>query len=465
MVKKRLLLFLMLFVTVLSALTLVVTAYTFREQEKAMDSMMSSYVLDLAESVGGNFSAGMRQQHRGRGHGRGMMHFRMLSMTPALQNAESGGIIVLNEAGQVLTASPGAEKLLPFRENPSIAERPSEVLDDSGRSYYAVLQDVGNGIRVLAAVSKSHLLRPMVGVWRFGLVSATAMSAILLAGMFALWKYLVAPLRSIVEGVGNTKWGRERPRLPVDPFLFEIKALSQAITKLGDEAVSKEDIKVRYVNDLVQGQETTRKQLARELHDGPLQGVVAAIKRIQLARDALSASAESPASEHLETAENVSQDAAREIRTYCDELSPSWIKLGLESAMNEQADRLSRIYGIDIGLEVDYDLSETISEEQVLAVVRILQEAVSNSVRHGESRRLQVKLEKRNEFAHLAIQDDGKGFQLDGKEETDYEHLRTTGHRGLANMNERTQLLQGNMRLISKPGQGCRIEIGFPIKK
>ena len=61
-----------------------------------------------------------------------------------------------------------------------------------------------------------------------------------------------------------------------------------------------------------------------------------------------------------------------------------------------------------------------------------------------------------------SIEDDGSGFDSDAYSETEYERLRTTGHRGLANINERVRLLRGTMRLESRPGKGCRIDITFP---
>ena len=59
------------------------------------------------------------------------------------------------------------------------------------------------------------------------------------------------------------------------------------------------------------------------------------------------------------------------------------------------------------------------------------------------------------------IRDDGVGFAA--QTETDYERLRATGHRGLAHINERVQLLKGRMRLESKPAEGCLIDIDFPL--
>lgn len=458
--KKRLLLFLMLTVILLSASTVLITTYAFKAQEWAMDSMMRSYVLDLAENFTDRAVNGMGGG-MGRGHGRGaMMHFRMLSAAPSLQNEEAGGVLVLTQDKAILAGSPGAEKLLALWEGELRQEEPTEVRDAADRRYYIAVRQLQAGVFVLAAVSKTHLLAPVIRVRNFWMPSAMATSVAVLAGMLALWKYLVVPLRKIVESIGHMKWGRERPQMPLQRGFFEVSALSDVIQKLAKEAVAKEELKIRYVSDLVRIQEDAKKRLSRELHDGPLQGVVAAIKRIQLAEDRISG--DTAAQEHLNTAENICQHAANEIRNYCDELSPSWVKLGLVSAMCENADRLSRAYGVTVDAEVS-DALDSISEEHVLALVRILQEAVSNSVRHGEASQIALDAKKEKGCVLFSIRDDGKGFCAKAGAETDYEKLRTTGHRGLANINERVQLLRGTMRIESEPGQGCRISVSFPL--
>jgi len=289
------------------------------------------------------------------------------------------------------------------------------------------------------------------------------------AGMVGLWVYLVAPLRKTVESIRHMKWGRDCPRVPKRLAFYEVEALSSAISELAGEAIAREELRVRYVSDIVRIQEDSRKRLARDLHDSPLQGVIAAIKRIQLARSSINVN--NPlCGEHLEMAEEIAQSAAKEIRNYCDELSPSWVKLGLSAAMFENADRLSRVFGIDVDVhgaeEAEADLE--ISEEHILAFVRILQEAVSNSVRHGKASHVEVSFQKdeKNEKAGgllFRILDNGSGMVA--QEEADYENLRTTGHRGLAHIHERVQLLKGTMRLICKESEkGFLIDISIPIE-
>ncbi len=460
--KKNLLLLLMIVVTLFTAVSFFISIYALRAQELAMDSMMRSYALDLVENFANAPVPGTGHPFAGRGQPQRMMRFRMLLTTPALQSRDAGGVLLLSREGSILAASPGAERLLPLWERRSPLDEPQEVRDSKGASYYVVVRALQDDGYVLAAVSKTYLLAPLIRIWRFWLFSAAGASAAIFVGIVLLWRYLAAPLRRIVEELKGMKWGKDRiVRLYSGP-VSELEALSAVIGKLSGEAFEKEELKIRYVTDLVQAQENTRKQLARELHDGALQSAVAAIRRIQLAKEAAGKSTEATVREHLDTAEDVVRIAVDEIRGYCDELSPSWVRLGLVSAMCENADRLSGAYG-DVAIDIDVDEAlDSLPEEHVLALIRIFQEAVSNSVRHGNARAVRAVLGREDGMIRFSIGDDGSGFDSDAYSETEYERLRTTGRRGLANISERVGLLHGTFRLESRPGKGCRIDIDFP---
>ncbi|NLK19735.1 MAG: hypothetical protein GX310_08080, partial [Synergistaceae bacterium] len=374
--RKNFLLFLMIVVTLPAAALLVVSVHSYRAQEEAMDSMMRSYVLDLAETY-----AEIGRSGRGPSRHRpmGQMRFRMMSMDQALKMGEAGGMLYLAPDGRTLAASPGAEKFLFLMRDGPFDEEPRRVLDDEGNVYYAVSRELDDGNRILAVVSRTVLIAPLAGIWKFWIMAAMIASSAVFIGMLLLWKYLAAPLRGIVEKIPRISWGRDRNPVLYSGPIYELGSLSEVIGDLAGEAFDKEELKRQYVTDMVRVEEQARRHLARELHDGPLQASVAAIKRIQLAGEVLKNNGADSA-EHLATAEEAVQAAAGEIRDYCDELSPSWVRLGLASALQENADRLSKAYeSLAVEVEADEEL-DSLPEEQVLALVRIFQEAASNAV-------------------------------------------------------------------------------------
>jgi signal transduction histidine kinase len=323
------------------------------------------------------------------------------------------------------------------------------------------VRELPSGNYVLVAASKTGILRSISQVWNIWLLSVMATSSTVLVGIAALWRYLVLPVRDIAETISDTKWGFGTPKFHHSP-LYEVDALSRVIEKSASDAEAKEQLRLRYISDIVQAQEDAGRRLARELHDGPLQSVVAAIKRVQLAQLAQSDSGVG-AKEKLDEAERISQYAANEIRDYCDKLSPSWLSLGVSSALEEMAERLSGLYGVKINICADGDFdSLELPEEYALSIIRILQESVSNSARHGEATIVNVTLEMDGEDLVFNVSDNGLGFETDA---LDYAKLRLEGHRGLSNIYERVQLLGGSLDINSSAGNGCVIQARMKAEK
>ncbi|MDR0616872.1 MAG: sensor histidine kinase [Synergistaceae bacterium] len=474
--RRNALLLLMLLVTLLTAATLAVSIYALKAQESVTDSMLSAYVSDIAESFaensraaanmwqGGKWGGTVRRWEKGgwgvlphmgmipRENIMRMFFFRMFSGDPSLR---SGGIFFFSSDGRPIAGSFGAENLATLWREELMSGLPVQVSDKSGTNYFVVMKELAGGNFVMVAASKTNLLSSISKVWNAWLVSVIISSAAVLVGIAALWRYLVIPVRAIVHAIGETAWGRNVPRF--EPFLlYEVGALSEVIEKSAADAVAKEQLRLRYISDIVQAQEEARRRMARELHDGPLQSVVASIKRLQLAQIAHSAQ-NSGAGEALDEAERISQYAANEIRNYCDDLSPSWLALGVSSALDEMAERLSETYNV----RVDVSAGDCkLPEEYSLAIIRILQEAVSNAVRHGGASSVDVSLAMEEGELVFRVADDGKGFEA---LPSDYEQLRLEGHRGLSNMYERVQLLGGRLEINSRPGEGAVISVWIKI--
>jgi signal transduction histidine kinase len=87
------------------------------------------------------------------------------------------------------------------------------------------------------------------------------------------------------------------------------------------------------------------------------------------------------------------------------------------------------------------------------ALLRIVREGVTNAVRHGSARKVEVSLTGGDEL-RLVIADDGAGFDVDAPRRADA--------LGLTSMRERTEGLGGTFRLTSEPGSGTRIEVMLP---
>ncbi len=203
--------------------------------------------------------------------------------------------------------------------------------------------------------------------------------------------------------------------------------------------------------------EQERLKIARDLHDGPVQDLVAATFTVQcLIEDAVS----DEMGTTLKDLQNVLQDQISSLRGFAGELrSPTLAKFGLEKAINEHLDNLS---ARDPGLSVQFtaEQDETLlPEEARLTFFRVFQEAMNNIMRHAHASEVNVRFQKDPAHAELVIEDNGIGFDPP----SDWMDLARKGHLGMVGMRERIELIGGALEVESRPGKGTTLRISAPL--
>ena len=96
-----------------------------------------------------------------------------------------------------------------------------------------------------------------------------------------------------------------------------------------------------------------------------------------------------------------------------------------------------------------------------LALYRIAQEAMNNVRRHAQAQHVEVQLDLDSELVHLAVEDDGRGFDLRSVAAS-FSELAQQGSFGLMGIQERVELLGGRMAIHSHLGQGTQLEVWLP---
>lgn len=161
-------------------------------------------------------------------------------------------------------------------------------------------------------------------------------------------------------------------------------------------------------NEILQITERERQRIGRELHDGlgqMLTGIGLIAKNL----------ANKLSSNELPGAEEVSEiaDMIREADEQARSLSHGLVNLDLEegihAAFSQLCSRASRLFNIECQKDIDPDLEIT-NKVAKLNLYRIVQEAVSNAVKHGEASRVEVKLQQNSDFLRLQVIDNGVGF-------------------------------------------------------
>ncbi|SET35518.1 two-component system, NarL family, sensor histidine kinase LiaS [Oceanobacillus limi] len=194
-----------------------------------------------------------------------------------------------------------------------------------------------------------------------------------------------------------------------------------------------------------------RNRLARELHDSVSQQLFAA----SMMMSAINESADEidpSVNKQLNLVEKMIHQSQLEMRALLLHLRPVALKgKSLQDGVKELLVELKQKVPLTIEWKVEEFALDKGIEDQLF---RILQESVSNTLRHAEASSLHVMLIERDDTIILRVVDDGVGF--------DTSQVRTTGSYGLSNMKERAYEVGGTIKIISLPNQGTRLEVKVP---
>jgi signal transduction histidine kinase len=206
-------------------------------------------------------------------------------------------------------------------------------------------------------------------------------------------------------------------------------------------------------------QEEARKQLARDLHDGPTQSVAAIAMRLNYVRRLMERDPSATVLE-LEKVENIARRTTKEIRHMLFTLRPLILETqGLVAALQQLAIKMRETHDQDVYVELDDDLDENLEMGTQAVLFYIAEEAVNNARKHAEAEHVWVRLKQRDELIILEIEDDGVGFNV-GSVDADYEQR---GSLGMVSMRERAELVNGALRVESAEGKGTTIRVIIPL--
>jgi signal transduction histidine kinase len=203
---------------------------------------------------------------------------------------------------------------------------------------------------------------------------------------------------------------------------------------------------------LVAAQEDERRRIAYDIHDDPVQVMVAAVLRLQMLRDKLPQGTEEAAM--LSATEAGVHLALDRLRRMLFELHPSSLETGgLGDAISDYLDRTAT----DAGWTWHVDRALASEPELGLRTLlyRIAQEALVNVAKHANASSVTVEVKESERGFRLAIRDDGTGFDPEGSSVA-------ADHLGLNAMRERAELAGGWLRIDSAPGEGTVVECWVP---
>ncbi len=207
---------------------------------------------------------------------------------------------------------------------------------------------------------------------------------------------------------------------------------------------------------LILNQEKELSRLARELHDDLTQQLaVAAIDAGAIEQDFKDLP--EPVLQRISSIKDQLIKISKEVHEMSRDLHPSILKdLGLVRAVQSECRNFSGRRGIAV-IFTPKNVPDNISKDIALSVYRIIQEGLSNVLRHADTKNAYVFLEGFDHSLLLTVRDTGVGF--------DQSRVRQQAALGLGSIRERVRLINGKFSITSSPGKGTTIEVTIPLKE
>ena len=218
--------------------------------------------------------------------------------------------------------------------------------------------------------------------------------------------------------------------------------------KLAEEALS------MVSQRLIEAQEEERTRLARELHDD----ITPRLTLVSMGLDRLKHRSAGAAElgEEIGAASRQIGDLVQDLQALSHRLHSSKLELlGLTRAAAGLCSELSDMHGVTINFHAE-NVAERLPQELSLCLFRVLQEALQNAIKHSGSRQIHVSLRGGARELELTVVDAGAGF--------DHWATRARGL-GLTSMTERLKLVDGELSINSKPGDGTTVRARVPLDR
>lgn len=195
-----------------------------------------------------------------------------------------------------------------------------------------------------------------------------------------------------------------------------------------------------------------RQRLARELHDAVSQQLFA----ISMTSTAVGRTMEKDferAVLQVKLIEEMASVAQSEMRALLLHLRPVHLE---GKRLGEGLQELLTEMKAKVPMEIAFEMDENINLVKGIEnhIFRIVQEALSNTLRHAKATKMGIKLQQKAEWVSLLIRDNGVGFDLDVKKQASY---------GLQSMQERVNEIGGSLQILTAPNKGTKIDIRIPL--
>jgi signal transduction histidine kinase len=215
---------------------------------------------------------------------------------------------------------------------------------------------------------------------------------------------------------------------------------------------------------VIAAEEQARKELARDLHDGPTQLVASILMSLDFAKQAW-VKDRSLIPAEFDNMFSLASRASHQMRTMLFELRPLVLETsGLQPALQVFLERRQKDIGLKPKLTLEVQTSNPSGEiarpdaKVENTIFAIVQETVNNAIKHAKAENIMVSLREDEDTIFVTIADDGVGFDVE-QVMSNYEQR---GSLGMINLQERTEVVGGEINIDAAPGKGARFNLHVP---
>ncbi len=277
---------------------------------------------------------------------------------------------------------------------------------------------------------------------------------IVLVAIIVLSKKITSPIKKLNRAVHEVGLGNldvEIGSSSNDEIGELSSTFDQMIKKLKSQTLELEKEKSKSLRSLIDGQESERQRLSRELHDSLGQLLIALKLKFENCIDQ-----SLPQSGKFEELSTLFDQTIEETRRISNNLMPAALEqFGLTTAIRAICNEITENTSLLIHYRVKGS-SQSLHVQQKTYLFRIIQEALTNIIKHADAQQVLISLNFNSDRIQVRIEDDGRGFNP-----SENKSLKSNG---LNNISDRVSLLSGDLKITSSSTEGTKLFINLPIK-
>jgi len=350
--------------------------------------------------------------------------------------------------------------LLKNEDHLALHDRTLPLLTNEGvvwDTFYPILEEGGNG-GVHVGITEAVMQGQIATFLRSLLMHTIAVMVIALILSVLLTLVITRPVKKLLGATRAIRRGNYDsiidtfPQDEVGDLVVAFNAMLRQLQEADADRREKEKIRKEFLQRIISTQEQERKRVARELHDQTGQALASIMVRL----DVLDKSYKSGLSEEIGALKKSLIEEMGALHDLARELRPSILDdMGLVPGLELYFDQVRERHDLDVEF-VEISMQKERADHCVeTCVYRIIQESLTNIIKHAEADAVKILLEWRREKIRCVIEDNGKGF--------DPENI-PNDRLGLYGMEERAHLLGGVLKVDSECGEGTMISFTIPAK-